>query len=614
MNLNKFLAAALTCFSLLGTVSDVKADGMSVPLGLGTITAQMLAAGAAAGNLSTQLPHLTSNVEGQNLPGLDGTPWFIYHAPASSSDGANASLRVQRDATYSGGSSGGTVKTIWGLGTTSPTSLYYEWVITGELHNQTDGSMAAQNVAVNGTAFKQFLGGYTYTSGQVGATWGGNFVCNDQTGYVNPTYGCVGTEIDNYFNPGVGTDNNAQRVVLQLAYGSGTGSPALSTDHVGIGVLIGSANGSAVLDRAFKFSSGGSYGIGLDFSFGTFNTAPIFMAPGQKIVFDGTTSGTYNWAESDISGTMAWTYGGANRMTLDNTGSAVITNNLDVSGGHIATNGKILAAVGTQVMNTAANAGNNTWSQLTSKYPDLAGNGGSVFVWNYTNGGGETDLFVNGQGGSGGFNVYKVPNTSGTIIQLLGIDGSGNVTAPTSLITPLVNAASVNPSSGGLTLSTTTCNDVVLGVYAGTQWKDSCGLGGSFAPTVDNSYNIGDASFRVKTGYFVSLGASGTPVGMEYVVTRIASGSSPTNSGTCALNSWSGGNEAGAFRANGACSAGTIILTFTNNAPNGRFCDWLDMTTPANSIKESAYTSNTVTASPVTMSASDIILFKCTAF
>jgi hypothetical protein len=296
------------------------------------------------------LATISPDVEGTRLPGLDGGTFFIYQAPSTLAEAGKQTLRVQRSASYpnSQGKMEGTAQAIWGLDYTSPTGSLYEWAITGQLYNQTGSALGggAQNVAVNGTAFKQFKPGYPYGDDQIGPTWGGNFVCNDKTGTRDPNSACVGVEIDNYFNSGVGTDNNGNRVVLQLAWGSDDGTPALSTDHVSTGILIG-GNGAATMDNALKFGGGGAYGIGLNFAGATFNTAAVFMGQGQKLVFDGTIAGTYNWALSDIYGTMALQFRGANKLTIDDGGNAVATGSI-ASAANISASGVVNAKGGFQ--------------------------------------------------------------------------------------------------------------------------------------------------------------------------------------------------------------------------------------------------------------------------
>jgi len=296
------------------------------------------------------LATISPDVEGTRLPGLDGGTFFIYQAPATLAAAGKQTLRVQRSASYpnSHGKVDGTAQAIWGLDYTSPTGSLYEWAITGQLYNQTGNALGsgAQNVAVNGTAFKQFKPGFLYGADQISPTWGGNFVCNDLTGTPDPTSGCVGVEIDNYFNSGVGTDRNGNRVVLQLAWGSGDSPQTLSTDHISTGILIG-GNGAATMDNALKFGGGGAYGVGLNFAGATFNTAPVFMGQGQKLVFDGTIAGTYNWALSDIYGTMALQYGGANKLTIDDAGNVVATGDI-ASAANISASGVVNAKGGFQ--------------------------------------------------------------------------------------------------------------------------------------------------------------------------------------------------------------------------------------------------------------------------
>lgn len=92
-----------------------------------------------------------------------------------------------------------------------------------------------------------------------------------------------------------------------------------------------------------------------------------------------------------------------------------------------------------------------------------------------------------------------------------------------------------------------------------------------------------------------------------------AGGSAPTATGACAINTQLGGNTAGSFKANGVCSASTVILTFANTAANGWSCDAHDLTTPADLMNQTAYTTTTATFTG-TMANLDLVTFKCTAF
>ena len=113
--------------------------------------------------------------------------------------------------------------------------------------------------------------------------------------------------------------------------------------------------------------------------------------------------------------------------------------------------------------------------------------------------------------------------------------------------------------------------------------------------TTTQPVNIGGASNAVKVGSNIQV-----------------TGSSPANTGTCSINTQLGGPMAGSFKANGACAAGTVIFTFTA-APNGWSCDAHDLTTTADAINETAYTTTSVTFT-ATMAASDLAVFKCIGF
>jgi hypothetical protein len=98
---------------------------------------------------------------------------------------------------------------------------------------------------------------------------------------------------------------------------------------------------------------------------------------------------------------------------------------------------------------------------------------------------------------------------------------------------------------------------------------------------------------------------------------RIAGGSAPTGTGTCAISVQTGGNTAGKFQAGNACAIGTtVILTFATTAPTGYVCDAHDQTTPTVIFDQTA---NTTTAATFTTrgaitGAADAVVFKCIAY
>ncbi len=209
----------------------------------------------------------------------------------------------------------------------------------------------------------------TVLNTSVGASWGLNASCEDDTVDFDPIAGCLGAEIDVSATTAM-TDANRQRVGLQIAAGGPTGS------HIGRGLLMGT-NGATFIDRGFEIN--GAYMLGLDFSGSTFTTAPVFLAGGQKVVFDGTAAGTYSWALSDISGTMALRYGATNGMTLDLSGNLNATGSI-ASSASIAAAGSVTASdlygnSGSALnINSASGqilgigAGSNPWVFDTSNY------------------------------------------------------------------------------------------------------------------------------------------------------------------------------------------------------------------------------------------------------
>ncbi len=87
------------------------------------------------------------------MPGLDGGHVFLWNRPQAFDP--VSTLRVDRHVPEGSGEATHTYKAIWALGSTGPHNAGYEWTITGELHNRALASTGAQNVAVNGTIFKE---------------------------------------------------------------------------------------------------------------------------------------------------------------------------------------------------------------------------------------------------------------------------------------------------------------------------------------------------------------------------------------------------------------------------------------------------------------------------
>lgn len=300
------------------------------------------------------LPGLTSNLLSTGVPGLYEGRWFIYN-DQSIFDG-QAVLRVDRRISSGSGNLGGTYKGIWAYEVNgSPTNAGFEWTITGQQDNYATAAAGGQNVGVQGTIFRWVPTNTVATTGASGTgsiatiTFGGGAVipvshsvvitgmtpsgyngvhkitassagsvsfpsittgamtvagtivntsitysagmngnCEDHTQEPDPVAPCLGAEFD-VKGYAASTDANRQRVGVQIV-GKG-----VAGTHIGIGLLMGT-DGIAIMDRGIQFGSptaASAFAIGLDFTGATFSTAPIVLASGQRIIFDGTTSGAY---------------------------------------------------------------------------------------------------------------------------------------------------------------------------------------------------------------------------------------------------------------------------------------------------------------------------------
>jgi hypothetical protein len=125
-------------------------------------------------------PNFSRSVQGSGLPGVDGGHVFLWNRPEAFDPAPT--LRVDRHVPEGSGEATHTYKALWALGSSGPHNAGYEWTITGELHNRALASTGAQNVAVNGTIFKEANG-----LGPVGPSWAGNFNCVDTTDEARST-------------------------------------------------------------------------------------------------------------------------------------------------------------------------------------------------------------------------------------------------------------------------------------------------------------------------------------------------------------------------------------------------------------------------------------------
>lgn len=188
-----------------------------------------------------------------------------------------------------------------------------------------------------------------------------------------------------------------------------------------------------------------------------------------------------------------------------------------------------------------------------------------------------------------------------------------HITASSATTYPIMTTLYVGPP---ICATNTTCTRLDA-IYANGEIYASGDLttaGGMFITgnsqinhNAGNTTQIGDGT----TSGAVTIGGASNLV--TFGGETVAGGSPPTATGTCAINNQLGGNTGGSFKANGACAAGTVILTFTKAVTNGFACEAHDLTTPADTLNPTAYSTTSITFTG-TMASSDLVTFNCTGF
>ena len=158
-----------------------------------------------------------------------------------------------------------------------------------------------------------------------------------------------------------------------------------------------------------------------------------------------------------------------------------------------------------------------------------------------------------------------------------------------------------------LLVYTTSCQ-VDFGITTNSHFTfiDTVGLG-SYLQLFSNSGGIQLGQYNDITITRVaaaSLGLNGT---------YSSSGTKPTlTTGSCSGSTPVGGASVGSFTA-ATCAAGTYILSGMPATLNGYACEAQDETTPADTLKQTAHSTTSVTFTATT-AASDNIVFKCMGF
>lgn len=250
-----------------------------------------------------------------------------------------------------------------------------------------------------------------------------------------------------------------------------------------------------------QFSAGGVVVAGPS-SLGTQGGAALYTQNNNV----GATQGSFNIAQTDYAGnwqrTLAtydypgqyWNFNtnGNERVRIDSAGRVLIGQSvsgnakLDVyTAGGTALASNFVGAV--RFGGGQANVGSYTRAALESLLT-LDGQGMAAFAWNYSGGGGETDLFINRDGGSaGGLHIYDYPNTTGNPAPLLCMTGDGRV------------AFGTTPQAGALkhvVYANDASNDLLQLIWNGDathcagQILQAGGSAYNFVKSTDNSGNL----------------------------------------------------------------------------------------------------------------------------
>ena len=287
-------------------------------------------AALAAGNGATLIGYTptdtgvatTVNTRLQQLDGVSAT--------ATATDREyKAAVNAYRNATaVSGGTPGFVNFNIYAKTDTGATETAFEWGITSVMNNY---SAAGQNVALYGQGNKR----------STGPTWGVVSEVRDFTQTANPTAGLVSVEAGIFAN---GTDNNNNRVGVDVSVGKGVAGGTINTTAIGLriaptnldpteGQLKDGINLGGNITTGVSINSSGTWGIrlagaytvGVDLSAGTHSLAAIRIKAGENISFDATASYQllYNAPVGGVAG-LRYIAAGVERAIISNSGGIVL--------------------------------------------------------------------------------------------------------------------------------------------------------------------------------------------------------------------------------------------------------------------------------------------------
>lgn len=303
-----------------------------------------------------------------SLPGVQEL-WFqdgkFFYEPLAVAD-TYATVRIDRNSTYSGGTHGNVASGLKVNHTVSAGVVDFQWAILGALNNSATGG---ENVAIYGQGWKQ--------SG-AGPTWA---MCTEARDYnTDPTTGLVSIEIGVFCN---GTDANGSRVAahLPLHQLDPLGSAAICTRAVwvnpnantqytkgiqfsGAGSCIAGISFENTMTTGITYGSGSTIALGVDFSLATFSAAPIRLAADQRIQLEGTGVISFGY---ETAGKITFKNGVTELITINTTTGAMTLGANQVLGQRVT---GWTAASGTATRSTFA-TGSVTTEQLAERVKAL---------------------------------------------------------------------------------------------------------------------------------------------------------------------------------------------------------------------------------------------------
>lgn len=260
--------------------------------------------------------------------------------------------------------------------------------------------------------------------------------------------------------------------------------------------------------------------------------------------------------------------------------------------------------------------------------------------------------FSGGGGGTGGglpaglsfasptLTVSSAGNGNGALALSGNTSGTATLTAPA--VAGTVNNPVVSSNAIMVPAGTSTLGGVTIGGSQSSLWAPAAGsLGFNFPGNNSNWVSMGSSGIQLPSAQGnvgwsssasqaaagndtnlsrdsagvvdVGSGAVQNTTGKVKAAGYMSAGTTFTGNAGCAETLLTGGATAGSFKA-GATGC-TIVITMGNSAtaPNGWSCSVWDTTTTADTLKETAFTTTTVTLSG-TVAVNDIIIFNCMGF